>query len=150
MSTVTIRAINDAIATTLGTATGMKVTHSYDELKEGIGPGDMPLLQVYFESIDCDKDVETERTTFQGKVRTKTLTYHADIYCRTRSHIGEDMAKTLEMTDEVVDIFETLDIKEYFDLEGIKAFDWRADRVVFNYADAQYMGVRFVITITVF
>jgi hypothetical protein len=147
---VKLTEIADAITATLGAATGISVDHSYNQLTEGIPPGDLPLLQVYWENIDCDADVLTERTTFQAHVRTKTITYHADIHCRQRSKISEDMKKTLEIADAVIDVLETQNVKPYFNQDGIKAFDWRADRVIFDYGGALYMGIRFYITIYVF
>jgi len=148
--TVTLVQINDALTTTLATATGISVSQSYNELTEGIPVGDMPLLQVYFENLDCDPDVGTERRSFQGAIRTKVILFHADVFCRQRSNIGEDMAKVLETTDAIVDVLETQNRKAYFDLHGIKALDWRADRVTFDYAGVLYAGIRFYITVYVF
>ena len=38
----------------------------------------------------------------------------------------------------------------YFALEGIKAYDWRWDRVIFDYGDNRFMGARFIIDVKVF
>lgn len=142
--TVTLRQINDGIKTTLSAATGMSVSHSYNQLKEGIPPGDMPLLQVYFETLDY------EPVTYQGEVQQLVMLFHADVFCRQRSKIGEDMGKVLEMADAVVDVLQTEKHPPFFNVHGVKDMRWRADRVTFDYAGALYAGIRFYITVYVF
>lgn len=142
--TVTIAQITDAIETKLGAATGMVRSESYDELSEGIPPGDMPLLQVYFESIDFDWK------TFQGAIQELPILLHADVFCRQRSNIAEDIAKVVDMADAVVNVLQAEKHPPFFGQHGIRDMKWRADRVTFDYAGALYAGIRFYITCWVF
>lgn len=147
---VTLVQMNDAIKGILEDATGISTAQSYDELTEGIAPGDMPLLQVYFESLEAEPGGMVPHTTFQGGVKTKSVMFHADIFCRQRSNIAEDMAKVLEIADAVIDVLETENTKPFFSQHGIKDFHWSADRVTFDYAGALYAGIRFYITVWAF
>jgi len=142
--TVDIAEINDAIESKLGAATGMVRSQSYNELTEGIPVGDIPLLQVYFESADF------EPVTFQNAVQQLVLLFHADVYCRQRANIAEDIGKVVDMADAVVDVLQAERHVPFFDLHGVKDMRWRADRVTFIYAKTSYAGIRFYITVYVF
>ncbi len=149
-STVTIVQIINAVADTLSAATGLDYTQSYDELSEGMQ--DTPTLQVYFDSFVMDSASRNDRTTFQGRVRQKSLTIFADLYARQRSHIGEDMAEFVPLVDAILDVFEQQDTKPYFGLAGIKSFGpVNCQRVTFTYGDpsVNYIGARFTIPILV-
>jgi hypothetical protein len=152
MGSITIAAINDAIATTLYTATGMRRKQSYDELTESLQPADLPLLQVYFESITCDPSGATDRTTFQAGVRHKVLTFHADVYGKIRgSGIGEEMKAALDICDAIVDVLENQDTNYFgLGLDDVRAFSWEANRAAFNYGKHTYIGFRFIITVHVY
>jgi len=147
---ITIAQICDAIETALGAATGLARSESYDELTDGIH--DLPMLQVYPESGNQDAFTSTDRTTFRGGVRQTGIMIHADLYAQQRAHIGEDMKALVDSIDAITNIFEAQDTKPYFDLEGIKAFRWRWERVTFVYGDPQltYVGARFYIEVRVF
>lgn len=147
---ITIAQICDAIEETLGAATGITRSESYDELTEGIH--DLPMLQVYPENGNQDAFTSTDRTTFRGGVRQTSLMIHADLYAQQRAHIGEDMKKLVDSIDAITDVFEAQDTKPYFGLDGIKAFRWRWERVTFVYGDPQsnYVGARFFIEVRVF
>jgi hypothetical protein len=147
---VTIAQICDAIEDTLNDATSMATSQSYDELKEGIHSGDLPLIQIYPESNECAFGSGTDRTTFQGGVRNKHYIIHCDLYARQRSHLAEDMKKTVEMIDELETIFEQQNLKDYFGLDGIKAFKWSWTRSLLTSAEAEFYGARFIIEIWVF
>lgn len=147
---VTIMQICDAIATTLGAAPSIVRIQSYDELTEAVQSGDMPALQVYWESNDCSFGSGTDRHTFQGGRRIKEYLIHADILAKQRSHIGEDNAMASTVYSEIETIMEQQNIKPYFGLGEIQAFRWRADRVQIVYADTPIMGVRFAIAIYVY
>lgn len=147
---ITIAQIIDAIETTLSAAPTLARSMSYDELTEGIN--DTPLLQVYAEAGEQDPTTNTDRTTFRAGVRQTSLTINADYYAQQRKHIGEDMAALIDGIDAITNIFEAQDAKPYFNLDGIRAFHWSWQRVVFEYGDPaiNYVGARFTLTIRVF
>ena len=159
MANITLNAIVDAVSDTLGTATTLNRSQSYDELTENIP--DWPLLQVYWESFSpVSTDSGTDRRTFGGlggdedtPLRDKEIIVHADYYARPRSHIDEDMKAVVDGADALLDILETVDVTPFFGLDGIKAWSLQsATRSTFIYNDPQtpYAGVRFVIAIRVF
>jgi hypothetical protein len=147
---VTLAQICDAVEATLGAATGLTDSQSYDELTEGVQ--DMPLLQVYPENGETDIAGNADRTSFRGGVRQAQVVLHADLFARQRSHIGEDMATLLPLVDAVIVRLEAQTVKPYFNLDGIKAFHWRWERVTFIYGDQQlpYVGARFTLTLRLF
>lgn len=148
---ITLAQICDAVTTTLGEATGLDFTQSYDELTEGMN--DTPTLQVYPQSLNQDPTTAgTDRTTFQAGVRQTNIVIHADLYAVRRSHIGENMGALLPLIDAIVTILEAQDTKPYFGLVGLKAFTWSGERLNFDYGDpAQtYVGMRFTLTFRVF
>ncbi len=149
---ITIAQICNAIESTLGAATGISRSQSYDELTEGLPPGDLPLLQVYPETGEADVAGATDRSTFRAGVRQTELVIVADLYARQRSHIGEDMAALVDGVDAVIDVLEAQDTKNYFGLAGVQAVRWRFERVTFVYGDPQlpYVGARFYLTVRVF
>lgn len=145
---ITLAQICDAITDTLDNAVTVKRGESYDELTEGIQ--DLPTLQVYPESGIQSAGSSTDRFTMRGGIRQTEFVINADYYARQRSHIGEDMEALVDGIDAITDVLEGQDEKPYFGLSGIMAFSWRWDRVTFIYADIQYMGARFAITVRVF
>lgn len=149
---ITIAQICDAIESTLGAATGITRSQSYDELTEGMPPGDLPLLQVYPEAGEADITGTTDRSSFRGGVRQTELIIIADLYAHQRSHMGEDMEILVDGIDAFIDVMEAQDTKDYFGLAGLQAFHWRFERVTFVYGNPQlpYVGARFYLTIRIF
>jgi hypothetical protein len=148
---VTIVQVNSAIETTLATATGLTFTQDYDELTEGMA--DTPNLQVYFVEEITDPTSTSAQTTFGAGVRQVEWTFHADLYARQRSHIGEDMGALLPLVDAIRDTLEAQTGPTYFGQAGIKAIkQWTARQVVFRYGepDLPYIGTRFIIKVRVF
>lgn len=151
MPDISLAQICNAIETTLGAASGMDGTQSYDELAEGLHSADLPLLQIYPQSGDCDPGGTTDRTTYGGDVRQKRMLFHADLYARQRSHLDEDMSAATDMIEAITDVLETQNAQPYFGLAGIQSFSWRWERTVFIYTDdVKFMGARFFITIWVY
>lgn len=150
MTSITLAQIIDAIEGALSTAPTLARSMSYDELTEGIN--DTPLLQVYPDAGDQDPTGNTDRTTFKAGVRQTNFTINCDYYAQQRKHIGEDMAALVDGIDAMTTIFEAQDTKPYFNLDGIKAFHWSWQRVIFNYGDPNinYVGARFTLTIRTF
>jgi len=152
MPNVTLGALIDAVGDTLFTATGMRRLESYDELTEGIQPADLPLLQVYLESIQpVATGSSTDRTTFRGGGRHKTFTIYADLHAKQRGpSIAEEMAAAIDMCGAIVDVLEQQNTKPYFGEDAIKSFSWDAVRSQFQYANLLTMGFRFTITLHVY
>lgn len=145
----TIADLNSALATTLGAAASIVRTENYDQLSEGVN--DTPTLQVYIESFSVDAGGgSTDRTTMRGGVRQWDFLFHADVYARQRSHLGEDMAKVVALADELIDILEGQTVKPYFGYAPIKSFSYRCERVTIEAAQHIYPGLRFYITLRVY
>ncbi len=148
---ITLAQICDAIESTLDNATTVVRSESYDELTEGIH--DLPMLQVYPESGEQDIAGATDRSTFGGRgdpQRQTEFVIIADYYANQRSHIGEDMAALVNGIDAIQNVFEGQDKKPYFGLAYLQAFHWRWERVTFTYAEIDYIGARFYLTVRVF
>jgi hypothetical protein len=152
--TVTVHQLCDAIETTLSTATGLLVSQTFDELTEGVH--DRALLQVYPQSCTgVDSVNRNDRTTILRGVAQTEFVFHADLYAQQRAHIGEDMAALIPLIDAITARLEAQQASPLFGLtvsgfDPIKSFRWSWERVVFEYAEAKHMGVRFTITIRVF
>jgi hypothetical protein len=155
--TVTVHQLCDAIETTLGSAAGIQVHQTFDELTEGVN--DRAVLQVYPESCRMDAiaraTTHNDRTASLRGVAVAEFVFNADIYAQQRTSIGEDMAALVPLIDAIVARLEAQKKTPLFGLTvsgiaPIKSFKWDWRRVVFEYAQAQYMGVRFTITIWIF
>lgn len=147
MATYSLGTIVDNIKDTLDEADILRRSESYNELSEGIP--ETPLLQVYPESnLGTDVEGGSERFTLGGSSR-KQYIIHADYFTRQRSHIGEDMKILIDGIDDIEDI---LDVEEspYFGNDDIQGFNWRWERVTFDYGGVMYVGARFVLTLMVF
>ena len=150
-------AIADAIADTLATATGIVKAQSYNELSESVARGDLPLLQVYWQSSEQDITSNTDRTTFRAVVRQTEELYHADVFCTQRANLAQDMSRIVTTAEALQVVLEAQDVKPYFGLldgaiPAIKAFHWRMERVNFapDNPEVFYPGVRIFITVRIF
>lgn len=152
MGNITLGQICDTIENTVRAATGVVRSQSFDELTEGLPAGDLPTLQVYWQSLSpMDPIGMTDRHAYQGAIRAKRIVVHIDGYAAQRSHLAEDMQATVNLADAILDVLEQQNTKPYFGLDGIKAWQLEsATRGVFPYAQAEYMGVQFVLVIWVY
>lgn len=148
MTEITITQIVQAIADTIDTEPTVKQVQSGLTLSESIQ--NQPVVQVYWEDENIDAASQNDRTTFKAGVRQSELTINADVYVRQRAHIGEDMAAVMTLAEAVRNTLAAQKIAPFFNLEGIKSYHWRAERVTFEYADVKYAGIRFIITIRVY
>lgn len=151
MSEITIKQVTQAIRATLSSAYSLVRTYSGRDMPEGIQ--DTPSIAVYAVDGETDKRSDNaERTTYRGGVRVAGMTINVDVYVRQRSHMGDDMALTDDVADEIYRILEAQTEKPYFELEGIKGFRWRWQRVIFSYGDPEikFVGVQFVLSLTIF
>lgn len=145
---ITVAQMADAITTTLGAATTVARSESYNELTEGIH--DYPLLQVYWQSTVNDVSGNDDRTAYRGGVRQKEYVFYADYYARPRSELKEDNAAVTNGAEALEAVLEAQNVKPYFGLAGIKAFRWQGERVAFEYGGTLYAGCRYMITLRVF
>lgn len=147
---ITYAQITDAIESVLGAATGLERSQSYDELTDGMT--DAPTLQVYWQRDVTDPQGTTHQTTFRRGVQQTEMVFYADLFARQRSHIGEDMQTLYAAMESVRTTLEAETVKPYFNLDGIEAFRWTAEKVTFEYGDPvlPYLGVRYTITVRVF
>ena len=151
MGSVSLAAICDAIAATLGTATGVTRTQSYSALQDDYN--DLPLLRVYPQSGETDAWSDSDRSTFRGRVRVTEYLIHADVICRQRAHLDEDMKKAVEMQAAVETVLDAQQTKPYLGDENIKAFRWRWELMDFalgGESPLHYLGVRFYIYVRIF
>src|SRR3972149_4798048 len=123
MANSTYAQICNAVEATLDGAAGLGKSQTFSALSEGFE--DLPLLRVYPQSGEVDRRSDTDRTSFRAGVRVTEHLLHADVICRQRSHIDEDMQKTVEMVEGVRGGMITVQTKPYFGLAGIQAFHWR-------------------------
>ena len=151
MATYTIADLIVAIAATLGAASSLVRTQYAGTTADGSrlteGMDDVPLLQVYPEAnTTTDWTGETDRVSLSGKHSIKEYLIHADLLARQRSHIDEDMAQLVTSIDELEDILDT-QVYPLFGRSYITSFQWSWHRVVFRYANIDYVGARFVLVI---
>jgi len=156
MPSVLISDICNGIATTLRTDVDITIVQSYDQLSESINRGDLPLVQVYWESIQWDVTGNTDRTTFGGKIRTKRAVFHLDLYAATRSHLNENMGDLIAGIDSIIAVLEAEETQPFFGVTGIKNVSVDSiDRVVFEYTSGSggpvyYMGARIVLAMWIY
>lgn len=137
------------VADTLnGALVGVRVD-TMEAMTEGIN--DYPLLHVYPELIEGDISSEgTNRSTFRGGVQQVQLIINVDVFARQRSHMAEDMVALVAISDNVVSCLQDQETKPFFGVEGLQAFQWRGERVTFEYADTAFVGMRFQLTFRIF
>ena len=143
---ITLAQMCNAVKATLETAIGINKAQSYNELSEGYD--DLPLLQVYPWSGETDMTaLNTAQSTFRGGSRVTETLIHADVVCRQRSHLDEDMAKVVEMQEAVQSVLFDQHTRPYFGDGGIKGWRSRWEVVSFPRGDPQvtYLGVRFFV-----
>lgn len=147
---ISLTEICTAIDTTLSAATGLTYTQTFSGLSEGMQ--NLPVLQIYPESLRQDATTGSDRTTFKAGVRQTEIIVNCDLYARQRRDLGEDMAALIPLIDAIQDVLEQQDTKPYFGLVGIKSFAWSAQRVTFTYGEPQiyYVGARFSLVMRVF
>lgn len=147
---ITVTQICDGIEATLGAATGIQSSTSYDELTEGVASLDCPRLEVYGDRGTCDPSGNTDRTTFKAGMQQVVLVIFADLYARQRSQLGEDMKATMEMVDSIINVLQAQEVPPFFGTAGIKACSWDWRRAMWRRAGALYVGARFTITCRVY
>lgn len=125
---VTYTEIAAAIATTLGEIDDLARVQHGDDLTEDYP--DLPMAQVYPQSSSTDEGAggNNDRNTFRGVGRVTEALFRADIPCRQRSHVAEDMTAVMAVAEAVQTKLEEQRTRPIFGLEGIKGFRWSWER----------------------
>ena len=150
---LSIETICDAIKTeftTLITSGDLVAIQNFDELTEGIN--DQNVLQIYPESGGpVSGNSETHKFTLgSDPVIIEDMVIHLDYYARQRSHLGEDMAQLVTGLDVIrAKIKEECTACSIFGID-VKNFQWEWNRFVITYAEADIVGVRFILRIRIF
>ncbi len=150
VATVTVRAIYDAIESTMGGITGIARAQGPDDLREGAP--DLPLLRVLPASGEVDESSPTERATFTGgkstiaPVRRHHLIVHADVLVCLLGFIAENMNRLLDILDAAYDTLE-LQRNQYFGLAYINNFHWKWERVVAELGTEKFVALRFTLDV---
>jgi len=128
---------------------------NYDELTEGINTD--KTFQVYWEAIETvDSDSgATQKLTLgdsDGPVIQETIIIHADYYATQRSNIGDDMVKLIDGVQAIRAKIKAQPCTQPFGIVNCKSFQWRADRVTFEYGQdvISYVGARFILRLRLF
>ena len=83
--------------------------------------------------------------TFGGGLRLTRYTVRVDVYSRTRSQLGEDIAAAEVDCYSVIAILEAQDTSPAFGLSGVHTFHWSGKLGVFPYASSSYWGSQFTL-----
>ena len=120
----------------------------YDGLTEGMP--DRGTLQVYpDQNIGTSFDSDTHKRTLALPLHSlKEYNILCDFYVRPRSQIAEGMDEFVQSVDYFEDILDVQTCPN-FGRSEIRSFRWAWDRVIFDYAGEQYVGLRITITIRV-
>lgn len=146
---ITIRQMTDAIKKTLSGIASIKQLQDSETIAETIA--ETPLVQIYFGRREILMG-STDRVTFSGRrdnsvppIRPKRTTIIIDAYGRQRSQIGQDIAAIQDLADEIEDALDQQNHKPYFGLSQLEAFKFYSERVIFEYGNTKYSGVRFTL-----
>lgn len=147
---VPISTITAGVATALRARPEINQAMAGIDLKETIPEN--AVVQVYFESKSLGEGTDRMTMGRQGvkPIRKNIITINVDVYARQRSNIGQDMQALEDLVDVVDDILENQDATPAFGISGIKSFTSQANRVTFEYNKVDYVGVRYVLTFTLF
>jgi hypothetical protein len=151
---VDITTLCDAITTELSAADTVERAQDHDELTEGVS--DTPLLQVYPDSGDTvSTDSGTDKMTLGHRDgtaphRQERIVIIADYFASHRAHLGQDMGRLVAGIDAIRSKLKEQNNDETpFGVYGVDSFQWRWDRVTFEFGGANYVAARFWLTIRV-
>lgn len=152
MATWTLTTINTSIENTLATATGITRSQDLSELTENIPEMDLPLLMVYPQTIELVANSSTMKNTFgSSPAQQHKPLYHCDVYIAPVGGVLRDIIPTLVTTwQNVLDVFKAQTEAPFFGDSAIKAFSVTSERIILDYSQQSYHGIRFAITVTIF
>ena len=150
---LSVKSICDAIQSAMNdlvVSGDLVAVQNFDELTEGIN--DENVLQIYPESGGpVSGNSETHKFTLgPDPVIIEDIVIHLDYYARQRSHLGEDMGQLVTGLDIIrTKIKEECTPCSIFGID-VKNFQWEWNRFVITYAEADFVGVRFILRIRIF
>ena len=150
---LSVKSICDAIQSAMNdlvVSGDLVAVQNFDELTEGMN--DENVLQIYPESGGpVSGESATHKFTLgPDPVIIEDMVIHLDYYARQRSHLGEDMAQLVAGLDVIrAKIKEECTACSIFGI-NVKNFQWEWNRFVITYAEADYVGVRFILRIRIF
>lgn len=147
MASLTLRALDSAIAQTLGAAAGVARARDATGLADSVI--DVPLVQVRWMGLET-RSGQSDRLTFAAGVRATEATFAADVYARQQPRRGQDSALALDLADAVQAELEAQRRPPCFGVAGAAALRWQAEPITLSSGGASYAGVRFVLVITLF
>ncbi len=145
--TVTYDEIIEGIAAELDEIAALNVVQRQDELSEDFH--DCPMAQVYWDWGETDAFTENDRTTFRGLTRVHETAIVADIPCRQRGNLDDDMKAVVDMAELVQGKLEEQQTRPFFGVAGIKSFRWRLERTIFQRGECQYPGLKLRVTVRI-
>ncbi len=151
---LTLAQLCDGIAATLATVSGIERVQSYNELTDGLPPGDLPIVQVWPDGGGGDDTGNTDRHTLRGGVRVLDATVNADLYAHKRTQLGENMGDYVTLCDAIISKIEEQDTKPYFGVTGLQSFKWSWRYATFTFSPlgetGSYTGARFTFVCRIF
>jgi hypothetical protein len=150
---ITIGQICDAIAAVVATSPGIQDVQSYNQITEGMQ--DNMVAQVYPESAEVSWQSDTDTITFCGGVQAMNMIVRVDLIGDERAHVGQNWGDVIDVASALHDTLAaegncTDGRCPHFGLNGIQSFRFTWQRVLFTYATALHVGVRFELEIRVF
>ena len=145
MSSPTLEAVTEAIASTLEAAAGINEVQRGETISESIQ--NYPMIQVYWSAEETDASNDLQQSTFRGGLRQSDQEFIVDVYCAPCAHIGQDLKVQMTCHQAVAAILRAQNTKPYFNLAGIRSYHWRAERVTIEYSGVQYAGVRVTVSV---
>lgn len=148
---VKISDVTNGIVTTLKLRPELEKVMGGTGLRESIN--EFPTVQVWFVSKDTVSDGGTERATMASgsskPMRKTSMLYHIDLYTRPRTNLGQDLSELEALIDVIDQVMEDQN-RTFFGINGVKAFNHRAEFANFEYNDIKYVGVRWFVNLILF
>ena len=148
---VSIADLCEAITAELSAASTVKRAQDHDKLTEGVP--DTPLLQVYPDGGENVSTLSgTDKLSFgfrdgTGVERQEKVVIVADYFASHRKHLGQDMGRLVLGIDAIRSkLKEQNNDEQPFGMVGLHSFQWRWDRVTFDFGAVKFVAARFWIT----
>jgi len=162
MGVITKAQIASAIVAELSVITDFKQAMDVDEIKESLQRPDLPAFLVYPKSWQSDAGSTVTQITFGGggtAVQPKLFTFMVEVHATIRHQIGQDMARAIDITDQVdtlLDAQVSSSQRPRFGLTdsagnaAIKSFGWSAEHALQQYGGIETVGAQYMLEFEVF
>lgn len=162
MGTITKAQMNTAIVTELSAITDFKLAMDVDDIKEGVQRPDLPAFLVYPKSWQSDAGSTVTQTTFGGGsqvVQPKLFTFMVEVHATLRHEIAQDMARTIDITDQVDTLLDAqvnsgqrprFGLLDSDGRPAIKSFSWSAEHALQKYGGVETVGAQYTLEFEVF